>query len=108
MPKYLNDEKAILESELYSEILEKKGLKYLTIRRTADFDNLKGLNVDIKAEYTWSYGDNLIKLSNKFYGTSAHWWVIGFVNKKPTDSHFKIGDIVYIPSSPYLVTERLR
>ena len=108
MPKYLNDEVSILRKDLYSEVFERKGVKFLKIRRTADFAPLKDLEVPILEEHIWSYGDSLHKLSTKAYGTIEHWWSIGIVNKKPTDAHYKIGDVVYIPSNPYSIKERLR
>tara|TARA_B100000963_G_C22548288_1_gene635502 strand:- start:550 stop:897 length:348 start_codon:yes stop_codon:yes gene_type:complete len=42
-------------------------------------------------------GDRLYKFALKHYGDVDLWWVIAWYNNKPTDAHFKIGDVVYIP-----------
>ena len=108
MPKFLSDESSILDNLLYSEVYERKGRKFLTIRRTVDFSTYQDLEVEISREHLWSFGDNLAKLSVSAYGSIDNWWVIGLVNKKPTDAHYKIGDVVYIPTSPTSIKERLR
>ena len=97
MPKFKNDQEGILSSDLYSEVFERKGRKFLKIRRTKDLSVIRGIEIEVSTEHIWSYGDSLHKLSNKFYGTNENWWIIGLLNKKPTDGHYKIGDIVYIP-----------
>lgn len=45
----------------------------------------------------WSTGDKLYKLAHKYYNNSELWWVIAWFNEKPTDHHYKAGDVVYIP-----------
>jgi len=47
---------------------------------------------------TWKTGTRLFKLANQFYGDPNLWWVIGFFNQKPTDAHYKIGDVISIPT----------
>jgi len=108
MPKYSNDNKALLLNDLYFEVLEKRGVKSLVIRKTTTFDNLQGNEFDILDEHTWSQGDSLYKLSNRYYGEYQYWWTIGITNSKPTDAHYSIGDVVYIPSNPYHIAELLR
>lgn len=108
MPKFLNDQEAILDSDLYYSVFEKRGIKFITIRRTKDFKPLTTVDVEVKNDHTWSYGDSLGKLSLKYYGTLEYWWVIGVLNGKPTDSHCSIGDVLSIPRSPVVVAEALR
>jgi hypothetical protein len=45
----------------------------------------------------WKRGDRFFKFAHKHYGDPNLWWVIAWYNLKPTESHFKIGDIVSIP-----------
>ena len=47
--------------------------------------------------HIWSTGDRLFKLAHQYYGKSELWWIIAWYNERPTDSHYEIGDIVYIP-----------
>ena len=108
MPKYYNDKNAILSNDLYFDVFEKKGVKFLRIRRTQDFLKLKGLEIAIAGEKIWSYGDTLFKLSYEYYGTYDFWWCIALVNNKPTDAHYSIGDIVLVPQSPQTIAESMR
>tara|TARA_Y100001938_G_scaffold149974_1_gene238989 strand:- start:3212 stop:3559 length:348 start_codon:yes stop_codon:yes gene_type:complete len=49
--------------------------------------------------HVWSQGDRLYKLANKYYGDPKYWWVIARFNKKPTEQHYKLGEVVSIPLS---------
>ena len=42
-------------------------------------------------------GDRLDNLAYEFYGDPRYWWVIAWFNKKPTESHCSLGDIIRIP-----------
>lgn len=108
MPKFKEKNIGILSNQLYFDVFEERGVKSLRIRKTVDFKNLKGREFDILSEHVWTHGDSLLKLSFKFFGKQDFWWVIGLVNNKPTDAHYKIGDIVYLPSSPYQIVELMK
>lgn len=45
----------------------------------------------------YTMGDKLYKFAYEYYGNTDYWWIIAWYNNKPTDAHFNIGDIVYIP-----------
>ena len=49
--------------------------------------------------YVWALGDRYYKLSAAFYGDPTYWWVIAWFNKKPTESHLKVGDVIRVPKS---------
>ena len=105
MPKYLDTSKATIEKHLFFEILEKRDRKKIVINRTKNFKNLQGLEFDILTEHPWKSTDKLFKLSNQYYGTIEYWWVIGLVNRKPTDGHCSIGDVLFIPRDPVAIAE---
>ena len=102
MPKY-NRIKAILDDDLYFDMFQERGQKFFTIHKSKTFENLKGERIPIGATHLWMRSDKLHKLSQKYYGTNEYWWVISIFNKKPTDTHFTIGDEVYIPSDPIIL-----
>ena len=108
MPTYANQEIMLLNFDSYFEIIENKGLKIIRMRRTQTFEKTRGLEITISNEHIWSFVDNYRKLSNEYYGTPIYWWVLAFVNKKPTDAHMNIGDEVLIPDAPTLITGALR
>lgn len=51
-----------------------------------------------KTEHIWTMGDKLWKLSQQYYGEPTYWWIIAWYNRKPTESHFSVGDVVLIPT----------
>ena len=36
-------------------------------------------------------------LADKHYDDPSLWWIIAWFNQKPTEAHFKIGDVFYVP-----------
>jgi hypothetical protein len=39
----------------------------------------------------------LDKLASKYYKRPEYWWIIARYNSKPTDAHYRPGDLVFIP-----------
>ena len=90
---------AFNDKELYSEHFEKRGVNFIEhyttpIMNHASPEQIKNLNL---VHHIWSYGDKYYKLAHEYYNDSKMWWVIARFNKLPTESHIKIGDIIYIP-----------
>ena len=108
MPKYPNNNDAILTDSTHFSLLERRGRKFVKFKRTQMFDKLSNLELEVVEEHLWAKNDKLFRLSLRYYGTIQYWWVIGVVNKKPTDAHYSIGDVVYIPKDPGAVVEALR
>jgi|TARA_R110002074_G_scaffold386006_1_gene567556 hypothetical protein len=55
----------------------------------------------------WDETTRLSKLASKHLGNFEYWWVIAWWNKKPTDAHYKVGDVVYIPNNLTMALEAL-
>jgi|7_EtaG_2_1085326.scaffolds.fasta_scaffold04711_3 hypothetical protein len=49
------------------------------------------------ANHLWAVEDRYYKLAQKYYGNPEYWWVIAWFNKKPTEQHVKIGDLIKVP-----------
>jgi nucleoid-associated protein YgaU len=107
MASYNSEEIAILRSDHYFDFFERRGIKFAKIRRTKTFEAIHGLELEIKEEHVWSHGDTLLRLSRKYYGSGKLWTSIALMNRKPTDAHYSIGDIVYIVKDPNAVTGKL-
>ena len=58
------------------------------------FSEIRELNT---ANHLWALGDRYYKLADTHYGSSKYWWVIAWFNKKPTEQHVELGDIIKIP-----------
>jgi hypothetical protein len=48
-------------------------------------------------ERIMAVGERMSKWAYEFYGSVEYWWVIAWYNKKPTDSHIQLGEVVSIP-----------
>ncbi len=60
------------------------------------FDEMLDLDYE---DVVWTMGDRYYKLAAAYYGDPTYWWVIAWFNKKPTESHVNIGDVIRIPTS---------
>jgi len=48
--------------------------------------------------HIWKHGDKFYKLAARHYNDPKFWWAIAWFNKLPTESHVKIGDLIFIPT----------
>jgi hypothetical protein len=87
-------------NDLYSEDLEKRGLKYFRFYQTPVLKEptLSELSDIEEYGHVWKLGDRYYKLAHKHYGDPEMWWVIAWYNNKPTEAHVKIGDVIKVPS----------
>jgi nucleoid-associated protein YgaU len=101
MSRYVKRQKATNENEQYDKLFEKRGIdkviqyrsptaKYITDEQIARVDCYK---------YSWKHGDSFEKLAQEYYGSPTEWWVIASFNRKPTESHVELGEIIKIPIS---------
>ena len=97
--RYDNARPFVNQEELYEEFFEERDINYITQYRTGV---LRHPTVAERAslhrlKHIWTLGDRLSKLAHKHYGDAKLWWVIAWYNGRPTESHFKIGDLIRIP-----------
>jgi nucleoid-associated protein YgaU len=85
--------------ETYEEILEKRGLRKVNHFKTPKLRHLSPSQIRRlnRLTHVWTVGDRFYKLAHKHYGNSKYWWVIAWYNKRPTESHVQLGDLVFIP-----------
>lgn len=84
---------------LYDEKFKEKNLSAINQYDTAIIEFPTG-QVMAEVSYdtrVWKMGDRLHKIAYEVFGDSRYWWIIAQFNKKPTDHHFKLGDIYYVP-----------
>jgi len=100
MASRYNDRKIFRNDDpIYSEMLEDRKLRYF---RQYDSPRFKALTPARLRKLTliqepWGESSRLSNLAAKHYGDPTYWWVIARFNNKPTDAHFKTGEIVRIP-----------
>jgi hypothetical protein len=90
---------------IYEDVFEDRGVKFI---RQYGCTSMKALTDAQKSSIVekkifWEYGDRLDKIASREYGDPTYWWVIARYNKKPTDAHFKRGDVVLVPSPISLI-----
>ena len=86
-------------SKTYEKILEEKGLKRITQYPTPKLKHLDAREIRKlnRVGHIWKVGDRFYKLAYKHYGKTKYWWVIAWYNRKPTESHVNLGDVIYVP-----------
>jgi nucleoid-associated protein YgaU len=85
----------------FKEHFDKRDIKFIMQYVTPKFGHINQdsmINLQIYT-HIWKGNDKLYKLAHEHYNDSKLWWVIAWFNKKPTESHFKIGDKVFIPKN---------
>ena len=97
--RYSNASPFINNEELYDEFFEDRDVNYIeqfrtgilshpTVQQRARLETVK---------HVWGVGSRLYKLATTHYNDPTMWWIIAWYNMKPTEAHFKAGEIVYVP-----------
>mgnify|MGYP003638290025 CR=1 FL=1 len=86
-------------NELYAEMREERGVNSIVHYGTPNlvYPTAEQMKEIVVLKHRWVTGDRYYKLAHKHYGDSSLWWVIAWFNKKPTESHVKLGSVVSIP-----------
>lgn len=84
---------------VYSDKYDNNRKKYISKKATLNleypsFDEVLEFDYDV---HVWKLGDRYYKLAERFYGNASYWWVIAWFNKKPTEQHVGVGDLIRIP-----------
>tara|TARA_Y100000034_G_scaffold129775_1_gene186885 strand:- start:677 stop:1009 length:333 start_codon:yes stop_codon:yes gene_type:complete len=85
--------------ETYEEVFEERDVRRINHFTTPRLRHLDPTQIRYltRATHIWKVGDRYYKLAHKHYGNSKYWWAIAWYNKRPTESHVKIGETIYIP-----------
>ena len=99
MSRYDNTKIIVTDDELYDALLEQRDRKRITHYSTSVLRHPNAAERArlIKIKHIWNTSDSLMKLAHKYYGDVRLWWVIAWYNTGPTDAHYKLGEVVYIP-----------
>ena len=74
----------------------KKGIVMLETNELEYPDFMDILQLEMRT-HIWTMGDRYYKLANLYYGDPQYWWIIAQFNKKPTEHHVKMGDLIRVP-----------
>jgi len=87
------------DSDFYSPLAEKRGLKAIQHFQTVVIHNPQIFErIQIRTNsHVWKYGDRYYKLANTYYGDPQLWWIIAWYNGYPTEVNVKVGDVLEIP-----------
>lgn len=99
MSRYTNVTRTNNDSDFYSPLTQKRGLKSIQQMQTVVIKNPQiferiALSTDT---HIWKYGDRFYKLAFNYYGDPNLWWVIAWYNGYPTEANVKLGDVLEIP-----------
>jgi len=86
---------------LYRKKFENRNIKSITQYSTPKFNQITERDLEsIKFfNYAWARGDNWQYIADKFYDSPKDWKILALFNKKPTECHISIGDIIMLPRS---------
>jgi hypothetical protein len=93
----------------YNKLLKKRKIEGARMLETPLLNSPASLDFSIvdEVQEIWGVGTKLWKLAANHYGDGTLYWVIALYNGKPTDAHWAIGDIIYIPFPYEYVVEAL-
>jgi hypothetical protein len=91
---------------LYENVLEDRGLRSIQQYGTQTFNPLTAAEFEslVIEEIFWQPGDRLEKIASRVYGNASYWWVLARFNQKPTDAHWRTGDVVKVPYPLQLIS----
>lgn len=98
--RYTNRKVNYNTEELIQKILDRKNIPAIKHYNSPVIEiptYLDRVNIKTTTEI-WKRGDRLYKYAEKYYSNPELWWIIAMYNNKPTDAHFIIGDVFYIPT----------
>jgi len=100
----------VTDDEFYESLLDRRDLKKIIHERTPIMRQITPAQrrTLTRTKHIWKTGDTLMKLAHKHYGNVELWWVIAWYNTRPTEAHYKLGDVVYIPHPVSRVMSYLR
>ena len=99
MSRYTNVTRTNNDSDFYSPLTQKRGLKSIQQMHTVVIKNpaiVERITLSTDT-YIWRYGDRFYKLAFDYYGDPNLWWVIAWYNGYPTEANVKLGDVLEIP-----------
>jgi len=97
--RYSNQEVFSNALSAYSNYLKTRGMKVINQYNTPKFrfPEQQDLRNFSSIKHVWSPGDRYFKLAGEYYGDPTMWWVLALYNKKPTEFHINLGEVIYVP-----------
>lgn len=89
------------DSKQYKDYFDKRGVKFINHYNIPKYKYPSDEEISKISfiSHVWKIGDRYWKLAATYYKNPHYWWVIAFINRKPTEAYIKTGDIIYIPAS---------
>ena len=84
---------------LYQPILSPRGKRSIFHYATPDisYPTKEQISKMQIIQHVWKQGDKFYKLAFNYYGDAELWWLIPWFNKKPLESAYMYGEIVFVP-----------
>ena len=97
--RYLNRRVLRNRNLAFSKIFENRDMGSMLHYETPAFryPTVDEIATLVSVSHTWQIGDRYWRLASQHYSDPGMWWVIAWFNKKPTESHVKFGENIYIP-----------
>lgn len=97
------------DKEQYKDYFEDRGVKFINhyttpILKYPTDDQLNNIQF---IKHIWTVGDKYFKLAVKYYNNPRYWWIIAWINRKPTEVSIQAGDTIFVPISLEQILEYL-
>tara|TARA_R100000008_G_C3462557_1_gene104945 strand:- start:39 stop:377 length:339 start_codon:yes stop_codon:yes gene_type:complete len=98
--RYINRGIISNDHPMYRKMREGRGLNFVRQYTTPEFrfPTNEEMSELVSIAHLWKTGDRYWKLASRYYDDAELWWVIAWYNKKPTEGHVRVDDIIYIPT----------
>ena len=110
MSRYEDKQILMNQEDSYSEVFDERGINFIRQYGSPNMTHPTSEEIQqlSRVGHVWKIGDRYYKLAHKYYGDTKYWWVIAWYNKKPTESHVELGEVIKIPYPLYKVMAYLR
>ena len=101
---------AVNKEELYETTFEERGVDYIRQYKSPNMTHptAKQIRTLENMNHVWVTGDRFYKLADRYYGNVRYWWIIAWYNRKPTESHVTLGEVLKVPFPVSKVLKYLR
>tara|TARA_B100000287_G_C20391063_1_gene685653 strand:+ start:141 stop:494 length:354 start_codon:yes stop_codon:yes gene_type:complete len=102
MTRYIGRDLLVNNTKEYQEsLLDRRDLVQIIQYSTARFyyPTFQERAAMSTVPFVWTATSKMYNVAAQFYGDPKLWWLIGWFNQKPTEAHWKVGDVAFIPAN---------
>lgn len=97
--RYSNSKILANTNEKYQQYFADRGVVLINTLENSKlvYPTQEQINTLLLERHVWKDTDRFYKLSYQYYNNPKFWWIIPFFNKRPLESDYFPGDVVFVP-----------